>query len=332
MHVFITGADGMLGSNVVRELLKRNHEVTALIQKESNSFTLDGLNINRVYGNILDKEELVEQTKHADAIIHCAACTNIWPARSDRTWEINVQGTENIIEAGLRNNTSRLVFVGTANSFGSGSKEQPGNEMNSYEAVRYGLDYMDSKHHAQEIILRATKEQGLPAIIVNPTYMIGPYDSKPSSGAMILALKEEKVPCYPCGGKNYICATDAAIGCVNALTMGRIGETYILGSENLSFQEMFSRVCTVVGAKMPSRKMPPVLVKAYGRINSFAAKWKRNPPTISYQMAVLSCEDHYYSAEKAVRELNLPQSPIETGILDCFDWFVKQGYIQNQVS
>ena len=330
MKVFITGADGLLGSNVIREMIRRGHTVTALIEEGKSPKTLDGLMIKLVYGNILNAASLSTLMRGMDKVIHCAASTNIWPARSKITRKVNIDGTQNVIDACLENDIERVVFVGTANSFGRGSLDNPGNETNDYKASIYGLDYMDSKRTAQERVLKAVKEHQLPALIVNPTFMIGPNDSKPSSGAMILALIEGKVPCYTNGGKNYINVKDAAIGICNALTMGKIGEAYILGNQNLTFREMFQKIGTVVGAKPSKRTLPSFIVKSYGWLNSTFARLFGFTPSISHEMAILSCEDHYYSAQKAVEHLDLPQTPIENGILDCYEWFLENGYIKQK--
>ena len=328
MNILITGADGLLGSNTVRELLNRGYAITALIQKGKNPKTIAELPIQLLYGDILNQPLLIAAMKDIDAVIHCAASTSIWPARSEITRKVNIEGTNNIITACLQNKVKRLIYVGTANSFGSGNLNQPGTEDNPYKAAKYGLDYMDSKRIAQENVMNAVKEYHLPAIVVNPTFMIGPFDSGPSSGAMILALLNGKVPCFTKGGKNYINVKDAAVGIVNALTMGEIGQAYILGNENLSFREMFEKIGKVVGAEIPKRSLPSPIVRAFGWLNSTAAGIFNYSPDVSYQIAVLSCEDHYYSSQKAIKKLCLPQTPIENGILDCFDWFKKNGTLK----
>jgi dihydroflavonol-4-reductase len=320
MNVFVSGADGLLGSNTVRILLERGYEVHVLIQPGSPAYTLEDLPLHFHHGDILDLETLCALTKGMDAVIHCAASTRVWPTRCAKQWEINVQGTENIIEACLRNAVKRLVHVGTANSFASGSLQAPGTERNGYAAARYRLDYMDSKREAQEKVLEAVRTRNLPALVVNPTFMLGPYDAAPSSGAMLVGIVEGKVPCATHGGKNFIYVKDAATGVANALKLGRIGEAYILGNENLSIREFFGKVGTVLKVPVPTRTFPSFLVRAYGGMNTLLGRLFRFVPDLHYPIAVLSCEHHYYSAQKAVEELKLPQTPIELGIAECYEW------------
>lgn len=328
MTVLVTGPDGVLGSNLVRVLCEKGYSVNVLLEKKSTAKTLEGLSVSRFYGDILNLKELDAAIKGCDVVIHGAASTSVFPARNPFVRRVNVDGTKNIIEACLKNTIKRLVFVGTANSFCFGDESNPGKEVGPYVSKKYGLDYMDSKREAQELVLKAVKEQKLPAVVVNPTFMIGPYDSKPSSGAMILGIYKKAVPGYTSGGKNYIAVKDAAIATANAIDQGRIGECYILGNKNLSYKDAFSLIAGVVGVSAPKRRLAPFFVVSYGFFSSFFAKIFRFNPSITKELAVISCEKHYYSSKKAIKELNLPQTPIEEAVRECFFWFKENGYLK----
>ena len=329
MEVLVTGPDGVLGSNLVRELLSRDYKVSVLLEPGKDPITLKGLPIQSFYGNILDKEALDKAFAGKEVVLHCAASTSMFPARSEIVNRVNIEGTQNIIDAVLKHKVSRMIYVGTANSFGNGTTlDNLGKEGNPYNSAKFGVDYMDSKHKAQNIVLNAVKEQGLPAIIVNPTFMIGPYDSRPSSGAMILALHKGKVPGYTSGGKNFVAVKDVAFAMANAITMGRVGECYILGNANLSYKQAFEIIANTIHVKAPTRKLTTFIVKSYGALNSFFAKLFNYYPGVTKELSVISCENHFYSVEKARNELQLPQTPIETAIAECFQWFVENGYVK----
>ncbi|MFK7808222.1 MAG: NAD-dependent epimerase/dehydratase family protein [Saprospiraceae bacterium] len=326
MKILVTGADGMLGSNLVRELLERGHSVCAFLLPDSNAPTLQGLDIEFTYGNILDVNQLTIAASGCDAIIHTAANTNIWPNRSDIVRKVNVEGTRNVISAALAAHIKKMVYVGTANSFGFGSKQTPGNEKQPYRSAKYGLDYMDSKYDAQQLVLNAVKDKNLPAVIVNPTFMWGPYDSKPGAGAMILAIYQGKIPVSAPGGRNYIYVKDVVVAIANALEKGTVGDCYIAGNENLNYKEAFDKIAKVVGVKPPGMKIPGFLTKAYGWAGTSISGLTGKPPTVSYAMAQISCDEHYFSAEKAVKELGMPQTNIEVAIQECFAWLKENGY------
>ncbi|MBW6536392.1 MAG: NAD-dependent epimerase/dehydratase family protein [Mariniphaga sp.] len=328
MKILITGPDGVLGSNLVRELLNREYKISVLILDGTLTPTLDHLPIDRYYGNILNPVDLDLCVRDQDCVIHCAACTRVYPAHDELINLVNIEGSRNIAEACLKHGIKRLIYIGTANSFGYGSTlEDLGKEGNPYTSVKYGLDYMDSKRKAMELILEYVHEKNLPAIIVNPTFMIGPYDSKPSSGQMILALYNGKVPGYTNGGKNYIAVKDAVVATANAVTEGRIGECYILGNENLTYREAFKRFAKVIEVNPPKIRLSNVTVKIFGELNSFLARWLKFKPAITKELAAISCDRHYYSAEKAINELGLPQTPIEVAVKECFEWFRDNNYL-----
>lgn len=327
--VLITGADGVLGSNLVREFLSRDYEVSVfLLPSSKNPITLSGLPLNYFYGNILEEKEISNAVEGHDYVVHAAASTVVYPARLEIINLVNIDGTKNVIKAVLKHNVKRLIHVGTANSFSYGTIDNPGSEKNPYGAHVYGMDYMDSKRKAQEIVLEATQNQGLDAVVVNPTFMIGPYDSKPSSGSMIIALKKGKIPGYTDGAKNYIAVKDAAVAIANAIDLGKKGECYILGNHNMTFKTAFDVFANVIGANPPKRKLSSRAVVLYGAINSFLAQKLDYNPSVTRELAKISCEQQYYCSCKAKKELNMPSTPIEVAVKECYDWFLENGYLK----
>lgn len=327
MRILITGADGLLGSNLVRELLGRNYEVSAMLMNETLPAPgLEGLPLTRYYVNILDPDAVGNAVAGHDMVIHAAASTQVNPPHSAVIREVNINGTANVIDACLKHEVKRLIHVGTANSFGPGTPEHPGDEKTPYIGFRYGLDYFDSKYEAQKLVLNAVANRGLDALVVNPTFMIGPHDSRPSSGAMILALYNRKVPVYTLGSKTYVAVKDAAVAIANALTMGERGECYILGNFSLSYKEAFELIAASIGVPAPKFTIPVPLVMLFGMFNSWIGKISGKIPTVSKEMARLSCEDHCYSGKKAREKLRMPSTPLDVAVKECFRWFEENGY------
>jgi dihydroflavonol-4-reductase len=327
MKVLVTGADGFLGNNIVRELLARSFAVRAFIQEGRTVKTLEQLAIEKSYGDLLNASEVEQAVEGCDYIIHTAANTSIWPLRSEIVRRVNYNGTLNIIKAALNTKVKRLVSIGSANSFGNGTIANPGNEETPSDAGKFGLDYIDSKLQAQEAIIDHVKNHGLDAVIINPTFMLGPYDTKPSSGELLLALYHQKIPGYTSSGRNFIYVKDVAIAACNALIMGRSGECYIMAHENLTYNEFNHLVADELKTKPPRLFIPKPVMLAYGLISQALAYLTGKPPVVSYTVARLSNETNYYTAAKAVKELNLPQTPIKIAIREAFDWFKKNGYL-----
>lgn len=326
MKVLVTGPDGLLGSHIVRILLEADYEVRALTIADTRSHTLDGLQIERVCGNILDPDSLREAMTGCDAVIHAAASTQIWPTRSEYTWQVNLVGTKNVVDMALSLGIKRLVYISTASAFSAGTLEEPGTEAGLYDGSRFGLDYIESKYAAQRVVLKAVRERALPAVVINPTFMFGEYDSLPSSGQMILAVFRGKVPGFTSGGKNIVYAGDVASACVSALHRGNEGECYIAGNKNMSYRELTTAIARVVGRTPPFLYIPDFVILSFGYLVTGLAHLFRFKPGFSHATALASCSKQYYSSEKAVRELGMPQTPVETAIRAEFNWLKANNY------
>jgi len=327
-RVFLTGANGLLGSHICRELVKRNYKVTAFIEKGREGITLSGLTgLAMIFGDILNRHQVLEASAGCDYIIHAAASTTVIPARSKIVNEVNINGTQNILLAAQQHGLKRLVYVGTATSFGFGTRENPGNETKAYSSGKFGLDYIDSKYEAHRRVLHAVKAHDLPAIIVCPTFMFGRYDSKPGSGAMLVNVYNNKIPGYSFGGKNYVSAGDVSVGVVNALTMGRIGESYILGNQNMDYKAAFQLIAKTLNVKGPVLPLPRLVVMAYGACCSLLNLVLKKPMPVNLALAKIANEGCYYDSSKARNELKLPQTPIEEAIRECYEWLKKENLV-----
>jgi dihydroflavonol-4-reductase len=301
MKVLVTGADGMLGSNLVRLLLQREHEVSVFLFPSSKSTTLDGLKIRIFFGDVLDPGSLDEPFNGIDAVIHAAANTSIWPPRSEMVRKVNIEGTRNIVEKVLEHKIGKLVYVGSASSVNT-----QGSSNDKYPFP--------------------VKTRNLPAVAILPTYMIGPYDSLPGSGTMILALATGKLKVYTGGGRNFIHVADVATAVANSLEKPCLGKYYIAGNENLSYKSFFGKVAAVTGKPAPKIKVPGWIVKPVGFLGSLAGGLTKKQPLVSCPMARISCENQFVESKEAVSELGMPQTPIEMAIADCYNWFRENRY------
>jgi dihydroflavonol-4-reductase len=327
MIILVTGADGFLGGHVTSILLEEGHTVRALYHPASSRSGLNETkNLEIVEGDLLIPETLEPAFKGIEAVIHTAASTMLYPRKHKSIWSINFQGTQNLAKFAEKHSIKRFVCIGTANSFGSGSLENPGTERNPFTGGHFGSDYMDSKRSIQEWLLNFYDKTGFPVIILNPSYMLGPGDSKPGSGVILLRLRGRKLIPVSKGGRNFVSVKDVARAAVNALSKGRIGECYICGNENLPFRKALPLFAKTMGMEVPTLSIPSFFVLAFGALSSLVAKVTRKEPLVSFMMSRTSLYDQYYSPEKARRELDLPQTSVETAALEAFTWFQENGY------
>lgn len=327
MKILITGADGMLGASVCREAIGQGYSVRVMVLPNRNTNVLDGLPVEIVTGDLTQIAALEKAVQGCQAVINVAASTSIWPRRQALIWSINFQGVKNLMHVSAQQNIERFIQVGTANSFGHGDPSAPGDETYDFKGSAYKMDYVDSKYEAQRMLLKAHENEGFPAIIINPTYMIGPYDSGPTSGRMILELYKGNLPGYASGYKNFVYSKDVAVGIINALTLGRVGQCYIAGNENLSFEQFFQKACSVRGLPFRLKRVPNGLIFMVGFFNSLWARLIGKPPKLGYHMAQQATMKQCYSPEKARKELRMPATPIEEAILDAVRWWEAHDYL-----
>jgi len=329
--ILLTGANGFLGCNLIDELGSRKYRIRAFVGPGNTEINLDGKVAEVCRGDILNKNALQDAAEGCDAIIHAAAVTSIWPPRNELQRRININGTANVMEIARRAGVRRVVYVGSAASFGYGNKELPGDETQAYRGGIYKLDYFDSKYQAQTLVLRAVQRGDVPAVVVNPTYMFGPYDAKPGSGTLILGTYHQKIPAGGTGGRNYVSVKDVAVGITNALEMGTVGECYILGNENLSFRELFEKISSVIGKPASKVTYPVWLGKIAGLAGSIYGRMFKVMPALTLVLVKMALAEHYYTARKAVQALQLPQTPVEVAIDEAFKWFRDNGYLDIEV-
>lgn len=316
----------MLGAHICRELLSQGYAVKAMVLPNRPVNVLHGLDLELVYGDVLQPDGLERYMADCNQLIHIAALTTVWPRRSSIVRAVNFEGTKNVMQLASKYAYQRMVHIGSASSFAFGSRLSPGNENNGWQG-QSNMDYLVSKHAAQELLLRTHQETGFPVIIVNPTFMVGAYDSGPSSGKVLLELLKNRLPAYAPGGRNFVCAKDVAIAAVNALKMGETGQCYIAGGENLSYAEFLQKSCQVIDKPFKLLAAPAPLLKFIGLASSAVARLNGSPPKLSYSMAQIACKEQYYEAKKAQKSLNMPQTDLKIGIAACVDWFKANGYV-----
>jgi dihydroflavonol-4-reductase len=323
--VLVTGADGFLGSNLVRRLLETGYQVRAFLEAGRETDSMEALPVERRRGDILRLEDLSQAAGGCSYMIHAAASMAVWPTRSAEQDRLNIQGTENAIAVALRMGLERFIHVGAANTFEPGTRAQPGVEGELSGNTRYRLGYIDSKREAHSRVIEAVRRQGLPALVVAPCFMIGPYDRKPQTRQLILSVAQRRMIGVPPGGRNFVHVADVAAGIVSALRRGAVGESYIAGHENLCYAELFELIAEVLQVPPPRLRLPRTLVLLVGLAGSAAGKITGVAPLFSYPVARISCDGQYYCCAKAVRELGLPQTPLRTAIQDAVHWLAAEG-------
>ena len=237
----VTGASGLVGGNLVRALSSQGRRVRILVRKSSKTFHIDDISdVERVEGDITDSDSLRRAMTGVENVYHCAARVTLGRKMNGAIWQANVTGTENILVEAQRAGIRRLVYCSSVDAIGLPEDGHSSSEATAWNWDRLGVEnaYARSKYEAQKRVLAAARA-GLDAVVVCPTFMLGAYDPHPSSGAIILAAARNPVTIGLSGGNNFIDVEDVAAGMISAAEKGCRGEVYILGNENLTYNEIF---------------------------------------------------------------------------------------------
>lgn len=308
--------------------MQANYDVKGLVRGSSNLLSLKGTDLELFKGSFLNTDDLRKALAGCQAVVHVAANTSQWPSDYEHYRKANIDGTRLVLEESKKAGIGRFIFVSSANAFGPGCKEKPGDESSPFTDLQHQSGYMRSKHEAQQLVLDFHRKHQFPATIVNPTFMLGKYDAKPSSGQMLLMAHGKKMMPYPFGGKNFVHVEDVANGIVSAIEKGRNGHCYLLANKNLSYQEFFSKMRAVCGWPKQLVKLPKPLLTLAGQAGTLFEKLSGEPAKLNTINSRLLQADNYYSPAKAISELQLPQTPIETAISDALAWFEENGYLR----
>ena len=320
-RVFVTGANSLLATNTIIALLQQGFAVQGLLRCEGNYKGPRHEHLNLVEGDIQNIHDLDRALKDCQYAIHIAALTD----QSRLTYEdyerTNVLGTTNVASACVRQGVQKLIYVSTANVFGFGNQNHPGNENQSTRPPFTHSHYTTSKLKAQRALLNFADD--LEITIVNPSFMIGAYDTKPSSGRIILMGLRHKLVLCPPGGKNFVSVTDVAKGLIRALIEGKHRQAYILANENLKYRDFFKKLRRQINHKFLIIELPSAVFLAIGYMGNLL-RFMGIPTEMSLTNMRMVCTETYYSNAKSISQLNLSYEPIDAGIEKALRWFENQ--------
>jgi len=326
MKKLVTGATGFMGSSIVRELLADGEEVKVLVRKTSDTRNIDGLDVERAFGDIRDGDSMRRALRGCDTLYYTAAFFAHWTPDKKLPFEVNVEGTRTSMKAALDAGVRKVVYTSTNNTLGAHGPV-PVDESAEFNHWKSGDTYSLSKYYA-EVEARKFVPLGLPIVIVNPTLVIGVRDSKPTpSGQMIIDVATRQMPGYIEGGINVIDVEDVARGHILAAKKGRVGERYLFGNENITVSDYFRLIAEIAGVAPPRIKIPYHLAVALGYMFELGAFFTKKPPVVTASEVRIGKLQEWYDCSRAVKELGLPQTPIRTAIEKALNWFREHGYL-----
>ncbi len=323
----VTGGTGFLGAHVVRALLARGRAVRCLVRPSSRRQNLEGLSVEIAVGDVTDPASLSRAFAGVEIVYHCAADYRLFAADPRALHAANVAGTENVMRAAAESGARKVVHTSSVGALGLAPDGEPADETTPVAAASMIGHYKRSKYEAERVAERWAAQ--LPVVIVNPSTPVGEYDVKPTpTGQMILDFLNRRMPAYVETGLNLVDARDVAEGHILAAERGRVGEKYILGHRNMTLKEILDTLSRLTGLPSPKLRLPHWVPLTAAAAETAVARLTGRVPRIPLEGVRMSRYRMFFDASKAVRELGLPQTPVEEALARAVAWFRENGYVR----
>jgi dihydroflavonol-4-reductase len=318
VRVVVTGATGFIGSHVARLLAERGDELVLGIERGSNDEAVADLDAKRVTLDVTDRRSVRRAVAGAERVFHCAGITSVRPADAERVFELNVGGTKLVMEECLRAEVPRVVYTSSAAVVGPAPHGKTADETQLFTAGRLGIPYVNSVHEAEVEAMRAAA-RGLPVVCVNPTIVFGPGDVHVTSTRLVRSFLLRRIPIYTDGAVNVVDVRDVAEGHLLADEQGAVGERYILGGRNFTFDRLFADLGRLSGVEPPV-KLATTPARAAARVLQAAG---RAGPLSPNEVRAAS-QWWTYRSTKARRELGWRARPHEETLEATVAWHLER--------
>jgi dihydroflavonol-4-reductase len=321
---FVTGGTGFVGLNLVKELMIRGWDVTALHRPSSDLKLLKRFRPKLKVGALTDPGALLAAIPEGtDTVFHVAGNTNMWRGGNAEQTRDNVDGTRNVVDAALAKGVRRLVVTSSISAYGMVSGEI--DEQTPSVAANSNVNYQKTKWQAQEIALAAVPK-GLEVVIMQPGAIMGPYDIGTWSRLFVM-VRDDKLPGVPSSMLTFTHVREVVAAHIAATDKGQNGGSYLLGGENKSMLELVREVAFLVGKPAPTKVMATGVLRMAATVGDLASRLTGKPPPITPEMVKTISKSVSTGSAKASRELGYRIVLLKDMVKDCYDWMVAEGRI-----
>lgn len=324
MQVLVTGAHGFIGKSLLPRLLENGHKIRTFSRSQQPAMP----GVEHIKGDITDALAVEQVVSGCDQVFHLAGLVSYRKQDIEKQRQINVLGTRNVMQAALNAGVKRVIHTSSIAAMGIPKPGQLGNEELEYNLKGRQLGYCDSKQEAEKEVLNFVR-QGLPALILCPGIIFGDGDTHPHHHAIFLALSKGWLLGWPKGGVTFCDIQDVVQAHINAMTMGRIGERYVLGSANLSYREAATILAGLIGARPPQFEIPGWIIAAAAEFSEGLLPLLGRQPSLTRQSAWLSQQEIFFSWDKSVLELNAPVTPFSETMKRVMPYYLRTADVRN---
>jgi len=323
-RALVTGGTGFIGSNIALRLIERRWDVRILERPGASRVLLEEGPFEFVTGDVMQPDTLPAAMRGIDVVFHAAGVVDYWRQGVDHMYEVNVEGTRNVMAAALDARIERVIHTSSTAAMGIHPNKMV-DESFTFNVKPEQFVYGHSKHQAEEVVLEYVRK-GLPAIIINPTTVIGPRDiRKVSSGMVVEIVKHCAPPFIPPGGLNVVPICDAAQSHIEAVQKGHIGERYIIAGENITLVQLYQTIAEVVGCGMKLKAMPRWVVGLTAGLTDMLQPQTTGPVPLTGARLRLEAQTFYFDGSKARQAFKLPNTPLRVTIGRTYLWYDLMG-------
>lgn len=332
MKTLLTGATGFVGAAVLRRLVAAGHDVRVFVRPNGDRSNLSGIDCEIAVGDLADAESLRRAVRGCDAVFHAAADYRLWVPDPEQMNSVNVQGTLDLIRAAAEAGASRIVYTSSVATLRLSADGVPADESSQAELADMIGAYKRSKFLAEREVMRLIREEGSPVVIVKPSAPFGPRDVKPTpTGRMVVEAASGRMPAYVDTGLNVVHVDDVAEGHLLAFEKGAVGESYILGGENLTLRRILEIIADLTGRPAPRIRLPHWFITPVAHlVEGFARLTGGGEPMITVDSARMARKKMYFSSDKAMRALGYRPRPAVEALRDAIEWFRAHGYLSEK--
>jgi dihydroflavonol-4-reductase len=321
--IFITGGNGFIGSRVVHHLMEQGYAVRCLLRTSSKTERIDGLEVERVIGDIRDAASLERGMRGCDGVIHLASLSNWDDIHSALMQEVVVEGSQKVLNAAKKYGNLRVVYVSSVLAINGSTEPQLQDENSPFTLPnKKDYSYASAKHEVEGRCQEAVAA-GLPVVIVNPAEVYGPHDRDLITAGNLVDFAKSNPVLVPHGGTSLVHVDDVAVGIIAALEKGRVGERYILGGDNLIFKELAALTLELLNQQKRIITMPNMLISWLAKVGrSLHLPLPFNPAVIPYAVRYWLMDN-----SKARQELGVHFRSARETLSPTLRWLEKEGYL-----
>ncbi|PTR04588.1 dihydroflavonol-4-reductase [Nitrosomonas nitrosa] len=327
MKSLVTGANGFVGSAVVRCLLAAGHEVRAFVRPNSDRRNLVKLPIETIEGDLRDVTSIKRAVASCDSLFHVAADYRLWVPNPSIMYDVNVNGTKSLILESAEAGMDRMVYTSSVATLGLNPNSLPADEETPSNLASIAGHYKRSKFLAEQLVQELVRQHQLPLVTVNPSTPIGPRDVKPTpTGRIVLDTLRGKMPAYVDTGLNVAHVDDIAYGHLLAYRFGKPGERYILGGDNMTLLQILQTIDELTCKPTKRRSIPVKLMLPIAHTMEVIARITKTEPRATVDSIHMAKKKMFFTSAKAERELGYQSRPAVHAIQDAIDWFKSANY------